>query len=227
MIISADSVTKILRFTYSIIYRTKGSFTHATDASQDTGEAPKRRSFGSTLGADIRSKRFKIEYATVSRKRSAPRRVDGALGQAGFSRGSGRLREGASRAPSRDRGSRSPVRRLLVLSPLKCCQVKPCLRKMPMGERHWAHTGSVSSGPSRSSVQGSAASRIASKVSGAKPIRNARAKVICSAEVAASRFIRSCEPSTGTGCATKSRGFMIDLMVIPPGEMVRNYPPAR
>jgi hypothetical protein len=73
MIISADSITTILRFTYSIIYRTKGSFTHVTDASQDTGKAAKRRSLGSTLGADIGSKRFKIEYATVSQKRSAPR----------------------------------------------------------------------------------------------------------------------------------------------------------
>ena len=111
MIISADSITTILRFTYSIIYRTKGSFTHATDASQDTGEAAERRSLGSTLGADIGSKRFKIEYATMPRKWSAPRRVDGAPGETGFSSGSGRLREGASRARGRDRGSRSPVRR--------------------------------------------------------------------------------------------------------------------
>lgn len=73
MIISADSITTILRFTYSIIYRTKGSFTHATGASQDTGEAAERRSLGSTLGADIGSKRFKVEYATLSRKKvSAP-----------------------------------------------------------------------------------------------------------------------------------------------------------
>ena len=69
MIISADSITVILRFTYLIIYRTKGSFTHATGASQDTGEAAERR----FLGADIGSKRFKIECATVSRKRLAPR----------------------------------------------------------------------------------------------------------------------------------------------------------
>jgi hypothetical protein len=85
-----------------------------------------------------------------------------------------------------------------------------------MGESHWAHLGLASSGPIRSLEQGSAASRAASKVSGANPIRNDRAKAICSAEVAASRSMRSCGPLTGTGCTTKSRGLMIDLMVIPP-----------
>jgi hypothetical protein len=38
----------------------------------------------------------------------------------------------------------------------------------------------------------------------ANPIRNARAKAICSAEVAASRSMRSCELLTGTG-ARRSR----------------------
>src|ERR1700722_6114133 len=88
---------------------------------------------------------------------------------------------------------------------------------MPIVARQRAHRGSDSSAHASSPESGPAASMMASKVSGANPDRNAKASTLCSSVVKARRSRRSSRPLSGTWCATKTRGFINDLMVMPSG----------